>query len=83
MAPVPSFETDRLVSAQDLAAYLGVPVATVYSWRYRREGPPAIRIGRHLRYRWPEVQEWLDQRAQRTIRGEIQRDTPPTDERAG
>lgn len=60
---VPSLEPDRLVSAKDLASYLGVPVTTVYSWRYRQEGPPALRIGRHLRYRWRDIQTWLDSRA--------------------
>lgn len=70
MATIPSHETDRLVSPQDLAGYLGVPVATVYSWRYRQEGPPAIRIGRHLRYRWPDVQAWLEERATQTTGGD-------------
>ena len=57
---IPLPDLDRLVSPQDLASYLGVPLATVYSWRYRHEGPPGIRIGRHLRYRWSDVQKWLD-----------------------
>ena len=57
---IPLPDLDRLVSPQDLASYLGVPLATVYSWRYRHEGPPGMRIGRHLRYRWSDVQIWLD-----------------------
>lgn len=69
VASTPSFETDRLASAQELAAYLGVPVATVYSWRYRQQGPLAIRIGRHLRYRWPDVEAWLDEQATRNNGG--------------
>jgi hypothetical protein len=28
-----------------------VPVATLYGWRHRGEGPAAYRIGRHVRYR--------------------------------
>ncbi|MBA3360349.1 MAG: helix-turn-helix transcriptional regulator [Acidimicrobiia bacterium] len=74
MATSHSLGADRLVSAQDLATYLGVPVATVYSWRYRQEGPPAIRIGRHLRYRWPEVQAWLDDLATRSLPTDPHRD---------
>lgn len=54
-----SEEIDRLLSPQELAAYLGVPLATVYGWRYRGNGPPGIRIGRHLRYRWSDWQTWL------------------------
>jgi excisionase family DNA binding protein len=50
---------DRLLSVQDLADYLGVPVTTLYQWRYRREGPPGFRVGRHIRYRWQDVQDWI------------------------
>lgn len=57
--PVRSEESDRLLSPQELATYLGVPLATVYGWRYRGNGPPGIRIGRHLRYRWNDLQTWL------------------------
>ena len=42
---------DRLLTVEDLADWLGVPVATVYAWRYRRSGPPSYKVGRHLRYR--------------------------------
>lgn len=50
---------DRLLSARELAAYLGVPVTTLYAWRYRGEGPPGFRVGRHLRYRWSDVDLWI------------------------
>lgn len=55
-------QDNRLVDVNELAAYLDVPVKTLYAWRYRREGPPAFRAGRHLRYRWRDVQAWIDQR---------------------
>jgi DNA-binding transcriptional regulator YiaG len=32
---------DPLLSAQQLADYLNVPLATLYAWRHRHEGPPA------------------------------------------
>lgn len=51
---------DRLLSAQELADYLRVPVATLYAWRYRGEGPPGFRIGKHLRYRWRDVKGWIE-----------------------
>jgi len=53
---------DRLLSIGELAEYLGVPVATLYAWRYRGEGPPGFRVGRHLRYRWSDVQAWIERR---------------------
>ena len=51
---------DRLLSVKDLADYLGVPVATLYQWRYRREGPPGFRVGRYIRYRPTDVQQWIE-----------------------
>ena len=53
---------NRLLSVTELADYLAVPVATLYAWRYRGEGPPAMRVGRYLRYRWSDVQRWLELR---------------------
>jgi excisionase family DNA binding protein len=52
---------ERLLTVQELAEYLGVPVATLYQWRHRREGPPGFRVGRHVRYRWIDVHEWIEQ----------------------
>lgn len=34
----------RLWSVDDVAAYLGVPVETLYQWRKRKYGPPAARL---------------------------------------
>lgn len=52
---------ERLLSAQDLANYLGVPVATIYTWRHRGHGPPGFRAGRHLRFRSSDVNRWITQ----------------------
>lgn len=53
---------EHLLSIEEVADILGVPVRTLYSWRYRTEltGPRAIRVGRHLRYRPSDVDAWLD-----------------------
>jgi len=59
---------DQLLTVKDLAHYLGVPVATLYQWRYRREGPTGFRVGRHLRYRWPDVEDWIEGRLRDAIR---------------
>ena len=52
--------TDALWTVEELAEFLGVPVATIYAWRNRGEGPPAFRVGRYLRFRSDEVTAWLD-----------------------
>ena len=43
----------------DVSAYLGVPVGTLYQWRYTGTGPKAYRLGKHLRYRQADVEAWL------------------------
>jgi excisionase family DNA binding protein len=57
-------QLEPLISAQELAEYLDVPVATLYAWRYRRQGPPGLRVGKHLRYRRIDVNEWIEQRTE-------------------
>jgi DNA-binding transcriptional MerR regulator len=44
----------------DVARFLGIPVATLYQWRRRGVGPPARRVGRHLRYDPDAVQAWFN-----------------------
>jgi excisionase family DNA binding protein len=52
-------DLDPLLSVEEVAHLLGVAVATIYTWRYRKVGPPAIRIGRHLRFRRRDLAQWL------------------------
>ena len=51
-----------MLSPDDLAEYLGVPVATVYQWNHHGTGPTPISVGRHVRYRGHDVETWLDER---------------------
>lgn len=53
---------EKLLSPRDLAGYVGVPISTVYEWNYRRSGPTAIRLGKHIRYREVDVERWLAER---------------------
>jgi excisionase family DNA binding protein len=50
---------DELLSAQDLADYLDVPLSTLYDWRWRGEGPKGFRAGKHIRYRRADIEEWI------------------------
>lgn len=50
---------EALLGVAELAAFLGVPVATIYRWRYQRQGPVGYRIGRHVRYRARDIEQWL------------------------
>ncbi len=48
-----------LWTVQDLADFLQVPVNTVYKWRTTGGGPPAVKVGRYVRYRGADVSAWL------------------------
>lgn len=49
----------EMISAQRLAALLELPIATIYTWRSRGQGPIGYRVGRHVRYRMEDVEAWL------------------------
>lgn len=51
---------DRLLSAEEVSQKLGVPVSTLYIWRHRKTGPPALRVGRYLRYRPGSLDRWIE-----------------------
>ncbi|UOQ89484.1 helix-turn-helix domain-containing protein [Agromyces endophyticus] len=50
---------DRLMDITELAAYLGVPVSTVYDWRTHGKGPVAYRFGKHLKFAVADVRAWV------------------------
>lgn len=50
----------KLMTLAEVADYLGIPTATLYSWRSRAEGPVGIRVGRHVRYRPEAVEAYLE-----------------------
>jgi len=51
-------DAGSLWTINDVSGYLRVPVATLYAWRVRGEGPPALRLGRHLRFVPSSVRAW-------------------------
>ena len=50
----------NLWGPQEVANYFGVPIQTIYQWRHKGYGPPARRVGKHLRYKPDEVETWFD-----------------------
>ena len=55
--------SERLMTLAELSELLGVPMSTLYAWRYRGEGPTGYRIGRHVRYRRSVVEAWIETQA--------------------
>lgn len=56
--------SSRLLSTEEVARILVIPVTTLYTWRYKGTGPRAYRVGKHLRYRLSDVMEWLETMAE-------------------
>jgi excisionase family DNA binding protein len=48
-----------LMTLREVAQYLRIPEKSLYGWRHKRLGPPAARVGKHLRYRRTDVDRWL------------------------
>ncbi len=48
------------IGVEALAAELGVPVRTIYSWRTKGKGPRAATFGKHLRFRREDVDAWCE-----------------------
>ena len=58
-APVEEFE--RLLSIDEVAEILGVPLTTVRAWRARREGPRFVRVGKYLRCDPADLRAFIDE----------------------
>jgi excisionase family DNA binding protein len=50
---------EPLLDLDWLSEFIDIPPRTIYNWRLRGEGPPAYRVGRHLRFRKSDVEAWL------------------------
>jgi excisionase family DNA binding protein len=53
--------SDEMLTVQELAELLKVPVSTVYAWRYTGYGPRGIRVGRYVRYRHCDIEAFLEE----------------------
>lgn len=51
---------EPLATVADVAGYLCVSEMTLYRLLEAEEGPPAYRIRRQVRFRWSEVDRWLE-----------------------
>ncbi len=54
--------TERMLTLTQLAERLNVSPKVIYGLRYRGEAPPAIRVGRELRFAVDDVAAWEQSR---------------------
>ncbi|NUR01162.1 MAG: helix-turn-helix domain-containing protein [Streptomyces sp.] len=51
---------ERYLTPEDVRELLALPsVETLYQWRRKRIGPPAFRVGKHLRYDPSDLHRWI------------------------
>jgi excisionase family DNA binding protein len=57
----PSFEP--ILTLEQVAERLQVKRSTIYELtRRRKDRPiPVLRVGKYLRFHWPEIERWLDE----------------------
>ena len=56
-------ETD-LLTVQETASYLTVGAGSVNYWRHKKVGPRFVRVGRQIRYRRSDLDQWIEDRTE-------------------
>jgi predicted DNA-binding transcriptional regulator AlpA len=52
-------QSNELLTEQVVAKHLSVSLACLRRWRYERRGPVVIHVGRLVRYRRSELEDWI------------------------
>ncbi len=64
-------EQKRFLNSEEAADYLGLQRTTLEAWRCRGGGPRFVKLGRAVRYRQADLDEWIESRIrENTVNGE-------------
>jgi len=64
-APALNGDPDQLLTQKQLCALLGgISPRTLREWAAKGDGPKAIRLGKHVRYRVGDYRAWLAAKAE-------------------
>ena len=64
-------EQKRFLNSDEAADYLGLQRTTLEAWRCRGGGPRFVKLGRAVRYRQADLDEWIESRIrENTVNGE-------------
>ena len=55
---------EELLTPEQVGRALRVPRSSLYRWHRLGEGPPVIRVGKHLRYPRVGLEKWLAELAE-------------------
>lgn len=58
---------DDLLTAEQVAEWLQVTTATLKRWRHTRTGPLAMSLGRKVRYRRGDVEDYIERRRRAAV----------------
>lgn len=65
----PPYESDSLLTSQEAADYFKHSRRTLEKWRLQGIGPTFIKTGRLVRYRFRDIQAWIE--ANTTVTGGV------------
>ena len=54
-------DTRPLAKSDQVAAHFQVSPRTLDDWASRGVGPPFVRVGGQRRYRWQDVERWVEE----------------------
>jgi len=57
-----SGERLNLISTPEAAKIIGFEESTLEAWRCRGGGPPFVKLGRAVRYRLADLNDWVESR---------------------
>lgn len=52
----------QLLTVEDVARILCVPLSTVHHWAAHGDGPPSFKVGKHRRFDAAAVAAWIEKR---------------------
>lgn len=61
-----NYSKENMVNMSELAAFLGIKMSTLYAWVHSKS-IPHYKIGRLVKFRRSEIDEWLEQRKVKEI----------------
>lgn len=51
--------SERLLTNDEVADRLNLPHSTLRYYRMKGTGPKAVKLGKSVRYRWSDIEDWL------------------------
>jgi excisionase family DNA binding protein len=64
---------EPLIGVEELAAYLGVPIQTIYDWRCAGTAPRAFKFGKRLKFAVSDVAAWIEDHQEDARTEEVRR----------